>query len=41
MFEGTQSCEGHCVELRDETERAKKTRASPRVLVETRLLIES
>ncbi len=40
-FEGLQGYEGHCVDLRDETERVEKTRASLKVLVETRRLIES
>jgi D-serine deaminase-like pyridoxal phosphate-dependent protein len=39
-FEGLQGYEGHCVDLRDETERADKTRASLKALVETRRLIE-
>ncbi|MBE3065430.1 MAG: DSD1 family PLP-dependent enzyme [Spirochaetes bacterium] len=39
-FEGLQGYEGHCVDLRDETERADKTRVSLKALVETRRLIE-
>jgi D-serine deaminase-like pyridoxal phosphate-dependent protein len=39
-FEGLQGYEGHCVDLRDETERGAKTRESLRVLVQTRRLIE-
>ncbi|MGD0258477.1 MAG: DSD1 family PLP-dependent enzyme [Verrucomicrobiota bacterium] len=39
-FEGLQGYEGHCVDLRDETERARQTRASLKLLVETRRLIE-
>jgi D-serine deaminase-like pyridoxal phosphate-dependent protein len=39
-FEGLQGYEGHCVDLRDETERAAKTRESLKALVETRRLIE-
>jgi D-serine deaminase-like pyridoxal phosphate-dependent protein len=40
QFEGLQGYEGHCVDLRDETERIKQTRASLKLLVETRRLIE-
>jgi len=40
-FEGLQGYEGHCVDLRDETERTEKTRASLKALVATRRLIES
>jgi D-serine deaminase-like pyridoxal phosphate-dependent protein len=40
-FEGLQGYEGHCVDLRDETERAVKTRESLKKLVETRRLIEN
>jgi D-serine deaminase-like pyridoxal phosphate-dependent protein len=40
-FEGLQGYEGHCVDLRDETERAAKTGQSLKMLVETRRLIES
>jgi len=39
-FEGLQGYEGHSVDLRDEAERAEKTRQSLRLLVETRRLIE-
>jgi D-serine deaminase-like pyridoxal phosphate-dependent protein len=39
-FEGLQGYEGHCVDLRDETERIDKTRASLKALVDTRRLIE-
>ena len=39
-FEGLQGYEGHCVDLRDEAERAQKTRESLKLLVETRRLIE-
>lgn len=39
-FEGLQGYEGHCVDLRDETERAEKTRQSLKALVQTRRLIE-
>jgi D-serine deaminase-like pyridoxal phosphate-dependent protein len=39
-FEGLQGYEGHCVDLRDETERGQKTRESLKLLVETRRLIE-
>jgi D-serine deaminase-like pyridoxal phosphate-dependent protein len=39
-FEGLQGYEGHCVDLRDESERVEKTRQSLRLLVETRRLIE-
>jgi D-serine deaminase-like pyridoxal phosphate-dependent protein len=39
-FEGLQGYEGHCVDLRDETERTAQTRASLKLLVETRRLIE-
>jgi D-serine deaminase-like pyridoxal phosphate-dependent protein len=39
-FEGLQGYEGHCVDLRDETERINKTRQSLKMLVETRRLIE-
>ena len=35
-FDGLQGYEGHCVDLRDEPERAEKTRASLKLLVETR-----
>jgi D-serine deaminase-like pyridoxal phosphate-dependent protein len=40
-FEGLQGYEGHCVDLRDEVERVEKTRASLKLLVETRRLLES
>jgi D-serine deaminase-like pyridoxal phosphate-dependent protein len=40
-FEGLQGYEGHCVDLRDETERTEKTQASLKLLVDTRRLIES
>jgi D-serine deaminase-like pyridoxal phosphate-dependent protein len=39
-FEGLQGYEGHLVDFRDETERAEKTRAALKLLVETRRLIE-
>jgi D-serine deaminase-like pyridoxal phosphate-dependent protein len=39
-FEGLQGYEGHCVDLRDETERVAKTRDSLKALVGTRRLIE-
>jgi D-serine deaminase-like pyridoxal phosphate-dependent protein len=39
-FEGLQGYEGHCVDLRDETERIAQTRKSLNSLVETRWLIE-
>ncbi len=39
-FEGLQGYEGHCVDLRDETERGAKTRESLRALGQTRRLIE-
>jgi D-serine deaminase-like pyridoxal phosphate-dependent protein len=39
-FEGLQGYEGHCVDLRDETERVEQTRQSLKLLVETRRLIE-
>ena len=39
-FEGLQGYEGHCVDLRDEAERADKARESMTALVETRRLIE-
>ena len=39
-FEGLQGYEGHCVDLRDETERTEKTRESLKALVDTRRLIE-
>ncbi len=39
-FKGLQGYEGHCVDLRDEAERAEKTRQSMKALVETRRLIE-
>jgi D-serine deaminase-like pyridoxal phosphate-dependent protein len=39
-FEGLQGYEGHCVDLRDETERIQQTRQSLTLLVETRRLIE-
>jgi D-serine deaminase-like pyridoxal phosphate-dependent protein len=39
-FEGLQGYEGHCVDLRDESERVEKTRQALRLLVETRHLIE-
>ena len=39
-FEGLQGYEGHCVDLRDETERIKQTRQSLDHLVGTRRLIE-
>ena len=39
-FEGLQGYEGHCVDLRDETERVEKTRESLKALVGTRRLIE-
>jgi D-serine deaminase-like pyridoxal phosphate-dependent protein len=40
-FEGLQGYEGHCVDLRDATERIEKTRASLKILVDTRHCIES
>ncbi|EEF61523.1 DSD1 family PLP-dependent enzyme [Pedosphaera parvula] len=40
-FEGLQGYEGHLVDLPDEAERAEKTRAALKPLVETRRLIES
>jgi D-serine deaminase-like pyridoxal phosphate-dependent protein len=40
-FEGLQGYEGHCVDLRDETERTDKTRQSLKLLVGTRRLIEA
>jgi len=40
-FEGLQGYEGHCVDLRAETERFDKTRAALKLLVATRRLIES
>jgi len=40
-FDGLQGYEGHCVDLRDEAERIGKTRASLKLLVETRRLLES
>jgi D-serine deaminase-like pyridoxal phosphate-dependent protein len=40
-FEGLQGYEGHCVDLRDETERTEKTQASLKALVGTRRLIET
>jgi D-serine deaminase-like pyridoxal phosphate-dependent protein len=40
-FEGLQGYEGHCVDLRNETERVEKTRASLKLLVESRRLIEA
>jgi D-serine deaminase-like pyridoxal phosphate-dependent protein len=39
-FEGLQGYEGHCVDLRDETERTGKTLESLRMLVGTRRLLE-
>jgi len=39
-FEGLQGYEGHCVDLRDQTERTKQTRAALQLLVETRRHIE-
>src|SRR5712671_3749488 len=39
-FEGLQGYEGHLVDIRDETERAEKTRAALKLVVETRQLIE-
>jgi D-serine deaminase-like pyridoxal phosphate-dependent protein len=39
-FEGLQGYEGHCVDLREETERTDKTRQALRLLVDTRRLIE-
>jgi D-serine deaminase-like pyridoxal phosphate-dependent protein len=39
-FEGLQGYEGHCVDLRDETERTEKTRAALELLVDTRRHIE-
>lgn len=39
-FEGLQGYEGHCVDLRDETERVTQTRAALQLLVGTRRLIE-
>jgi len=39
-FEGLQGYEGHCVDLRDETERADQARESMTALVATRRLIE-
>lgn len=40
-FEGLQGYEGHCVDLRDAKERVEKTRASLKLLTDTRRLIES
>jgi D-serine deaminase-like pyridoxal phosphate-dependent protein len=40
-FEGLQGYEGHCVDLRSDTERAEKTREALKLLVDTRRLIES
>lgn len=39
-FEGLQGYEGHCVDLRDATERVEQTRQALKLLVETRRLIE-
>ena len=39
-FEGLQGYEGHCVDLRDTTEREAKTRQALKLLVDTRWLIE-
>ncbi|SPE53580.1 D-threonine aldolase [Verrucomicrobia bacterium] len=39
-FEGLQGYEGHCVDLRQETERTAKTLQSLKLLVDTRRLIE-
>ena len=39
-FEGLHGYEGHCVDLRDETERTAQTRASLKLMVDTRRLIE-
>jgi D-serine deaminase-like pyridoxal phosphate-dependent protein len=39
-FEGLQGYEGHCVDLRDESERVEKTRQSLKLLVESRRSIE-
>ena len=39
-FEGLQGYEGHCVDLRDETERVAQTRESLKALVQSRRLIE-
>jgi D-serine deaminase-like pyridoxal phosphate-dependent protein len=41
IFEGLQGYEGHVVDLRDEADRAEKTRACLKLLVQTRRLIES
>jgi D-serine deaminase-like pyridoxal phosphate-dependent protein len=40
-FEGLQGYEGHCVDLRDAGEREKQARASLKLMVDTRRLIES
>jgi len=39
-FEGLQGYEGHCVDLRDASEREKQTRAALELLIKTRRLIE-
>jgi D-serine deaminase-like pyridoxal phosphate-dependent protein len=39
-FEGLQGYEGHCVDLRDDAERTRKTHAALKLLVETRRHIE-
>jgi D-serine deaminase-like pyridoxal phosphate-dependent protein len=39
-FEGLHGYEGHCVDLRDESERVEKTRQSLKMLVDTRRAIE-
>jgi D-serine deaminase-like pyridoxal phosphate-dependent protein len=39
-FEGLQGYEGHLVDIRDETERAEKTRGALKLVVKTRRLIE-
>jgi len=39
-FEGLHGYEGHCVDLRDETERVEQTRRSLKLFVDTRRLIE-
>jgi len=40
QFKGLQGYEGHCVDLRDETERTEKTCASLKAMVDSRRLIE-
>lgn len=40
-FEGLQGYEGHCVDLRDADEREKQARASLKLMIDTRRLIES